>query len=181
MNSVAEPAESPSGLGRASALLASGTIVSRILGFVRVVVLAAAIGQISSASADAFGAANQLPNNIYALVAGGVLSAVLVPQIVRAGLNEDGGQRFINRIITLGVVIFLGVTVVATLAAPALVTLYVQQSASGGKGFSPEAMSLATTFAYWCLPQIFFYALYSRSPGRLCLTTSYRSVGLSSS
>ena len=161
MSSVAEPAEASSGLGRASALLASGTIVSRILGFVRVVVLAAAIGQIASASADAFGAANQLPNNIYALVAGGVLSAVLVPQIVRAGRNDDGGQRFINRIITLGVVIFLGVTVVATLAAPGLVALYVQQSTSGGKGFSPEAMNLAITFAYWCLPQIFFYALYS--------------------
>ena len=138
MSSETEPSAAPAGLGRASAMLASGTIVSRILGFIRVVVLAAAIGQASSATADAFGVANQLPNSIYALVAGGVLSAVLVPQIVRAGLHADGGQLFINRIITLGVVIFLAVTLVATLAAPALITLYAQQSIDGGRGFTPR-------------------------------------------
>ena len=150
----------PPGLGRASAVLASGTIVSRLLGFVKVAVLAAAIGQVASASADAFGVANQLPNNIYALVAGGILSAVLVPQIVRAGLHEDGGQRFINRIVTLSVVLFAAVALIATLAAPALVALYAQSSTTG-RGFTPEAIALATAFAYWCLPQIFFYALYS--------------------
>lgn len=150
----------PAGLGRASALLASGTIVSRILGFIKVVVLAAAIGQVASISADSFAIANQLPNNIYALVAGGVLSAVLVPQIVRAGLHEDGGERFINRIVTLGMVIFAAVTLLATLLAPALVSFYAQPSTSD-HGFTPEALALATTFAYWCLPQIFFYALYS--------------------
>ncbi len=148
------------GLGRASIVLASGTIVSRILGFVKVVVLAAAIGQVASASADSFSIANQLPNNIYALVAGGVLSAVLVPQIVRAGLHDDGGERFVNRIVTLGMMIFAVVTLVATLLAPALVALYAQASNSG-RGFTPDAVALATTFAYWCLPQIFFYALYS--------------------
>ena len=147
-------------LGRASALLASGTIVSRILGFVKVAVLAAAIGQVGSASADTFAIANQLPNNIYALVAGGVLSAVLVPQIVRAGRSADGGQRYVNKVVTLGVVVFAAVTIIATLAAPALVDLYSQSSASG-RGFTPEGFALATAFAYLCLPQIFFYALYS--------------------
>jgi putative peptidoglycan lipid II flippase len=146
------------GLGRASAILAAGTVVSRILGFVRAVVLTAAIGQL--AAGDAFGIGNQLPNNIYALIAGGVLSAVLVPQIVRAASNDDGGQRYINRIVTLGIVLFAVVTIIATLAAPALVAVYAQGSTSG-RGFTPEAFSLATAFAYWCLPQIFFYALYS--------------------
>lgn len=152
----------PTGLGRASAILAAGTIVSRILGFARGAVLAAAIGQTASSSANAFGLANQLPNNIYALVAGGVLSAVLVPQIVKAGLHADGGQKFINRVVTLGIVIFAIVTVFATIAAPALVTLYAQQAAAGGgKGFNEGELALAATLAYWCLPQIFFYALYS--------------------
>ena len=70
-------------IGRASAFLASGTIVSRILGFVKAALLAAVIGA-GGAGANAFAVANQLPNTIYAVVAGGVLSAVLVPLIVRS-------------------------------------------------------------------------------------------------
>ncbi len=146
-----------SGLGRASALLASGTFVSRILGFLSALVLARTIG-IVGAGADTFTLANQLPNNIYAIIAGGLLSAVLVPQIVRAGLHDDGGERFINRLVTLGFVIFLAAATVATLCAPLLVRLYAQ---SGIRGFTPEELALATAFAYWCLPQVLFYALYS--------------------
>ncbi|AWB90433.1 murein biosynthesis integral membrane protein MurJ [Homoserinimonas hongtaonis] len=154
--------DTPRGMGRSSALLASGTMVSRILGFVKAIVLAQAIGLSASAAADAFGAANQLPNNIYALIAGGVLGAILVPQIVRAGLHDDGGQRYINKLMTLGITVFALVTLLATLAAPLLVALYAQEaSATGGRGFSSEGMALATAFAYWCLPQVFFYALYS--------------------
>ena len=160
MNSTFEPPATPPGLGRSSALLASGTIVSRILGFAKVAILAAAIGQVASSSADAFAMANQLPNSIYALVGGGILGAVLVPQVVRSRRHDDGGADFINRIVTLGIVIFAAVAAVATLAAPALVSLYVQSS-DDGRGFTPEALALATAFAYWCLPQIFFYGLYS--------------------
>ncbi len=146
-----------SAIGRASAALASGTIVSRILGFVNAAVLAAAIGYIGGA-ADAFTLATQIPNSIYALIAGGLLSAVLVPQIVGAGIQSDGGAAFINKLITLGTVIFVVVAVAATLSAPWLVSLYAQ---SGVRGFSPDELALATAFAYWCLPQVLFYALYS--------------------
>lgn len=149
-----------SGIGRASVILASGTIVSRLLGFVSALVLAQTIGTVG-AGADTFALANQLPNNIYAIVAGGVLSAVLVPQIVKAGLHDDGGQRFINRLVTLGVAIFLAAAVLATLAAPLLVSLYAQSSGNGGRGFSDDELALAVAFAYWCLPQILFYAVYS--------------------
>ena len=149
------------GLGRASVLLASGTMVSRVLGFLKTAVLAAAIGQTGSRAADAFSTANQLPNNVYALIAGGLLSAVLVPQIVRAAAHDDGGQRFINKIVTLGTVLFGVVTIVATLLAPVLVRVYVQSADDGGSGFSGPQLALATAFAFWCLPQIFFYAMYS--------------------
>ncbi len=142
-------------LGRASAALATGTFVSRVLGFVSAAVLAWAIGP-QNPGANAFALANQLPNNIYAIVAAGVLSAVLVPQIVRAALHRDGGQDFVNRLITLGVVVFLAATIVATLCAPLLVDLY---SVEGGA--LADGRALAITFAYWCLPQIFFYAIYS--------------------
>ena len=147
----------PSTIGRASALLASGTLVSRVLGFASAFVLAKTIG-IIGAGADTFTLANQLPNNIYAIIAGGLLSAVLVPQIVRAGLHDDGGQKFINRLVTLGTVVFLAAAVIATLCAPLLVRVYAQ---SGTDGFDGRELALATAFAYWCLPQVLFYALYS--------------------
>ncbi|MEJ1230835.1 MAG: lipid II flippase MurJ [Galbitalea sp.] len=151
----------PPGFGRASILLSAGTLVSRALGFVSVVVLSGTIGTESAAS-NTFTIANQLPNNIYAIIAGGLLSAILVPRIVRARLDDDGGEKFINRVITLGVVLFLLITAIATLCGPLLVHLYgAQQTAGTSRGLSPSDIALATAFAYWCLPQIFFYALYS--------------------
>lgn len=147
------------GLGRAAAVLASGTFVSRILGFASALLLAGTLGTVG-ASANAFTLANQLPNNIYAIVAGGILGAVLVPQIVRATSHPDGGEAFVNKLVTLGLVVFVGATIPATLGAPLLVRLYAQQG-QGGVGFTPEQVELATAFAYWCLPQVLFYALYS--------------------
>ena len=149
------------GVGRASALLASGTLVSRVLGFVKLIVLANTLGVVASPAANAFGLANQLPNNVYALIAGGLLGAVLVPQIVRASKDPEAGERFINKLVTLGVVGFAALTVVATLLAYPLVHLYARASEDDSDGFGPTTMALAVAFAWWCLPQIFFYALYS--------------------
>ncbi len=148
-----------SNIGRASALLASGTLVSRILGFVRAIVLAAIIGQVGSMAGNAWALSTQLPNNIYALVAGGLLGAVLVPQIVRAATHDDGGRRYINKIVTLGTSAFLVIAVLATLGAPLLVTLYAENDTE--RGFTGEGLALAVAFAYWCLPQVLFYAVYS--------------------
>jgi putative peptidoglycan lipid II flippase len=153
--------DEPSGVRRASALLASGSMVSRALGFVSAFLLAATIGSFGS-GANMFAIANGLPNSIYAIIAGGVLSAVLVPQIVRAGLHADGGEAYVNKLLTLGIVIFGVAAVVATLCAPLLVQLYSQGGSTGSRGGISEAQfALATAFAYWCLPQVFFYALYS--------------------
>ncbi|ROP63478.1 DUF6049 family protein [Curtobacterium sp. ZW137] len=148
-------------LGRASAMLAAGTMLSRVLGFAKTFVLAFAIGQYQSPSADAFAISNQLPNNIYALIAGGLLSAVLIPQIVRSmKQHTDGGTAYVNKIVTLGGSLFVVITIIATCFAPLLVRIYSSQSTTG-KGLSPEAFDLAVLFAFWCLPQILFYAMYS--------------------
>jgi putative peptidoglycan lipid II flippase len=163
VSEIAAPDPGPpvSGVRRASAILAAGTIVSRILGFVSVAVLAHTLFTTTGPSND-FTIANQLPNNIYAIIAGGLLSAILVPQIVRSSSHNDGGEKFVNRVVTLGVVVFLAIAIVATLLAPALVRLYAsQQSGSSAGGLTAADIDLATAFAYWCLPQIFFYALYS--------------------
>jgi putative peptidoglycan lipid II flippase len=73
-------------IGRSSLVLGSGTVVSRVLGFISAVVLARTVGLVGS-GADAFALANQLPNSVYVIVAGGVLSSVFVPQIVKAQLT----------------------------------------------------------------------------------------------
>ncbi|MFK4760972.1 murein biosynthesis integral membrane protein MurJ [Microbacterium sp. ZW T5_45] len=142
-----------SSLGRASALLGAGTLVSRITGLVRTIVLVAAIGSIGKAG-DAFGVANQLPNNVFTIIQTGILTAVIIPQIVKAGSHKDGGRVYISKLFTLGTVVFLAATGVAMLLAPVLVNVY-------AKGYSPDQLALATAFAYWCLPQIFFYGLYA--------------------
>ena len=140
-------------IGRASVFLASGTIVSRLLGFVKAIVLAAAIGVVGSTSADAFAVANGLPNTVYVIVAGGVLSAVLVPQIVRASTHADGGSGYINKLLTLALVVIGAATIIATALAPVLAWIYA--------GSNPQILPLAIAFAWWCLPQIFFYGLYT--------------------
>ena len=140
-------------IAKSSMLMASGTIISRVLGFVRAVVLAAAIG-VTTNAADAFGVANQLPNNVYAIIVGGVLNAVLVPQIVRARSHADGGKGYIDRLLTFILTIFFVVSVISTIAAPFLVDIYT-------KDWTGPELALATAFAYWCLPQLFFYGLYS--------------------
>jgi putative peptidoglycan lipid II flippase len=140
-------------VAKSSLLMAGGTITSRVLGFARTVVLALTIG-VTTDAADAFGVANQLPNNVYAIIAGGVLSAVLVPQIVKARSHKDGGLGYIDRLLTLAIVVFAVVTVIATIAAPLLISIYTT-------GWSPAQLALATAFAYWCIPQLFFYGLYA--------------------
>jgi putative peptidoglycan lipid II flippase len=154
--------EPPSGgVRRASAFLASGTIVSRGLGFVSAVVLANTLGTVNAGS-NTFTIANGLPNSIYAIIAGGLLSAILVPQIVRASRGLDGGEKFINRVVTLGIVVFVVIALIATALAGPIVHLYAaQQEAGSSRGLSAQDVQLATAFAYWCLPQVFFYALYS--------------------
>ena len=142
-----------SSLARSSAIMTAGTLASRILGLVKASLLAIAIG-ITAVQADAFDVANKVPNTLYMLLAGGVVNAVLVPQLVRATKREDGGRDYTNRLLTLSFLLLAIVSVVATLAAPILVWLY-------SSGWSPEQMALATAFAYWCLPQLFFYGLYT--------------------
>ncbi|MGM1018453.1 MAG: murein biosynthesis integral membrane protein MurJ [Actinomycetota bacterium] len=143
-----------SSLGRASALLGAGTLVSRLTGLLRTIVLVSAIGSVGTQAGDAFAVANQLPNNVFTIIQTGILTAVIIPQIIRAGSHSDGGQSFISKLFTLGTVVFLGATVIAMLCAPWLVQIY-------AKDFSAEQLALATAFAYWCLPQIFFYGLYA--------------------
>lgn len=143
-----------SSLGRASAIIGAGTMVSRVTGLLRSIILVAVIGSFGSGPADAFAAANTLPNSVFSLISVGILTAVIVPQIVKATADADGGNAFISKLFTLGTVVLVAVTAVATIAAPWLVEIV-------AGGFSPSTEALATALAYWCLPQILFYGLYA--------------------
>lgn len=143
-----------SNLGRSSVLLGVGTVASRLTGLLRTVVLVGLIGSNASAVADAFFVANQLPNSIFGLISVGILTAVVVPQIVKAAADSDGGSAFISKMFTLGTTVLVFATAIATLIAPWLVALQLRPD-------NPLQIALATAFAYWCLPQILFYGLYA--------------------
>lgn len=145
------PVEHPS-VGRAGAIMAGGTFVSRIVGLVRTAMLTGVIGTTGYA-AEGFTAANTLPNSFYILIAGGALNAILVPQIVRAKLRPDGDE-FVNRLITLALAALAVATVVLTLLTPLIVPLYFDVE-------DDEAVALAVVFGFVCLPQVFFYGLYT--------------------
>ncbi|WP_062517551.1 murein biosynthesis integral membrane protein MurJ [Demequina gelatinilytica] len=147
-----EEARKPASLGRNTLVMASGTFVSRALGFARNAMLAAAIG-VNTVAGNSYDVANKIPNALYAIVAAGVLNAVLVPQIVRAFRRPDG-KRTVDRLVTLGVFGSLGLTVLLTLAAPVFVQLYTQD-------WSADQRGLAIGFAYWVIPQLFFYSVYT--------------------
>ncbi|MFZ4843150.1 murein biosynthesis integral membrane protein MurJ [Mycetocola saprophilus] len=149
---MAKPA-SIAGIGRASAFLASGTMVSRVLGFIKAILIARTIGQVG-VSGDAFATANILPNTIFTIIAGGVLSAILVPQIVKATVHADRGAAYINKLLTITLSVLAATTLVAMAAAPLLIKLW-------ASSYGPDQAALATVFALWCLPQLFFYGLYS--------------------
>ncbi len=140
-----------------SAVMAAGTVVSRISGLARGALLAAALG--TQLHADVFTIANTVPNMLYILLAGGVFNAVLVPQLVRAMRNDaDGGEAYTNRVITLAGLFLAGVTAVLVIGAPVLMRLFLD-----GSFFTPELAEQRDSvidFARYCLPQVFFYGMF---------------------
>lgn len=140
------------GLGRSSMIMASGTAASRALGLVNTALLGWAIG-LTGSVANAFSVANKLPNTLYLLIAGGVLNAVLVPQVVRAYRRADG-HIYVDKLLTFGITALAGLTLLLTAAAPLFVALYSEFP-------DPQVTTVATAMAFWCIPQVFFYGLYS--------------------
>ena len=139
---------------RASALMASGTMVSRILGFIRNAMLIAAVGATAGGVGAAFQTANTLPNTVFNLLASGIFDAVLVPQIVGAIKRRHDGDTYVNRLLTLaGTLLFL-VTFATMVLAPVLVMIT-------AAGYTEDIRNLAILFALLCLPQLFFYGLYN--------------------
>jgi putative peptidoglycan lipid II flippase len=152
---VTAPNDSSASILASSTVMAAGTLISRLTGFIRAGMLGAAIGL--SAHADTFNVANTIPNSLYILVAGGVFNTVLVPQLVRAIKNDpDGGDAYANRVVTLGALVLAGVTAILVIFAPQLLRILVDPSFFT----DPEQRQSLIDFARWCLPQIFFYGMF---------------------
>ena len=111
-----------SSLMRSSTVMAAGTVVSRITGLIRGLLLVAVLG--TTILGDTFNVANTMPNIIYNLIIGGALTAVFVPQIVRATKDSDGGDAFISRLVTATTVLLFGLVLITTIGAPLLVRLF---------------------------------------------------------
>ncbi len=146
------------GLLGSSAVMAAGTVVSRITGFAKASVIAATIG-LASVTADTFNVPNVIPTTLYILVGGGVLNSVLVPVLVRSIKEDaDGGEAYSQRLFSVVVVVLGAATTVSVLAAPWIVGAFVNS-----KYRTPELEPFfdnMVLFARFCFPQIFFYGLY---------------------
>lgn len=144
-------------LARASLVMALGTIVSRITGFARMLLLIAVLG--TALNADIFELANSVPNSLYILVAGGVFNVVFVPQLVKAMQeHDDGGEAFAQRLVTLGLVVLLAGTLVLMLAIP-LIMRTVFEGTLFSAGFERQHDS-ALLLMFLTMPQVFFYGLF---------------------
>ena len=143
-----------SSVGHNSFVMAVGTAASRLTGQIRTILLAAAVGTTGMA-ANAYQAGSMIPQVIFTLISGGIFNAVLVPQIVRT-LKEDDAEDRLNKLITFAIALLAGITIammLLTATTPAFTHLY----ANGGK----DMLALTNAFALWCMPQIFFYGLYT--------------------
>lgn len=139
------------GLLRSTGSVAVATLVSRLTGFVRTVLLAAIL---SGGLWSAFTAANQIPQQVSELVLGQVLAALVIPVLVRAEMEDkDRGQAFFERLLTMSLVILGSALVVALFLAPLMVGWLV------GGADSKVSAPLTQALLYLLIPQLVFYGL----------------------
>ncbi len=135
----------------ATGSIAIATLISRMTGFLKQLLLLTALGP---AVASAFTVASQIPNMISELVLGAVLTAIVVPVLVRAEQeDEDQGAAFVRRLFTAALALLGTATLFATAAAP-LLTTYVFLPKDGEVN-----TELTTALVFLLLPAVLFYGL----------------------
>ncbi|HEY7272819.1 MAG TPA: murein biosynthesis integral membrane protein MurJ [Actinoplanes sp.] len=133
-----------------SAIMAAGSLVSRVVGFLRNALIGMTLGAVVG---DAYTSAQFLPGQIYELLLGGILSSVLIPLLVRRRkADPDGGAAYTQKLLTFAVVGLGAATVLMVAAAPLITAIQASRS-------SEQYQHLVTLFAYLILPIIFFTGL----------------------
>ena len=141
--------EGTRGLLAHSRTMALASLTSRITGFLRSVLLVAALGL--GAVGNSYSGGNTFPNMVYELLLGGVLSSVLIPLLVHAQAeDEDEGVAYTQRLLSLAAAALGVLTLIAVAAAPWIAGAFVPAGAQRG---------LTSLFATLLLPEIFFYGL----------------------
>jgi len=141
--------------------VASGTLISRASGLLRVLVLAYVLG--FTPLADAFNLANTVPNMLFDLVLGGVASATFIPVFIeRLALDgERRAWRSISSVLSFSLVVLLLASALARLLAPFIIgsfTVWTHASGAGGAQVLAQR-DVAVSFLRWFIPQIFFYGV----------------------
>lgn len=134
-------------LGRKTALVSAAAGASRILGFVRDVMLAAMLG--SGPAADAFVVAFRIPSLVRRVLGEGALNAGIVPVLARIRRDEgvEAERWAAGEILSTAALALLVVTVLGQIAAPWLVL-----GLAGGFADDPVRLDLATLYTRLMLP-----------------------------
>lgn len=119
-----EPEDATAAVGSSAALMSICTMLSRITGFARTWVMAFALG--STLLSSSYQVANNLPNQLYELVVGGMLVTAFLPvyMSVKKKLGRDASNRYASNLLTI-VVVFLGAVSALCMAFPS-VAIYTQ-------------------------------------------------------
>jgi putative peptidoglycan lipid II flippase len=99
--------------------------------------------------------ANTLPTLLFTLLSGGVLSAIFIPQITRYLQNKEKGENDINKLLTFAGVLLLSLTLILTMCTPLFINLMASSL------WTDSQRDLAISFGIICMPQVFFYSMYS--------------------
>jgi putative peptidoglycan lipid II flippase len=151
---------------RSTAAMSVGTALSRLTGFIRVAAMAFALGVAETRLADSYNVANNLPNIVYELVLGGVLTSVLVPVFVEYALRDrEERAEAVRATMTATLVVLGAVMVVGMIAAPWIIRLYTFRIPDEGDRLAVQELS--TFFLWFFMPQIVLYGLGAVATGFL--------------
>jgi putative peptidoglycan lipid II flippase len=142
--------------------MASGTMVSRLTGLFRVLVLAWVLG--FTPIADSFNLANTVPNMLFDLVLGGVAGATFIPVFVeRLALDgERRAWRSISSVVTGALIVLAAASVIAWFCAPWIIdgfTAFRETKSTESLAVLAQQRAVATDLLRWFVPQIFFYGV----------------------
>lgn len=142
--------------------MAAGTLASRGSGLVRLVATAWALGALGTA--DAYNAANATPNMVYDLVLGGVLSATLVPVLIRWRADGGDDDDAADAILTVGGIVLVAATALLIVGAPWVMGAYTSLARAS---VAPQNLAAAITLLRYFAPQVLCYGLLALLTGIL--------------